>query len=611
MKLGTLFALAFVAVAASCAATDDRPDETLGTQELGATCTCPLEAQTGSCGKWTCLISRGGNICTFGQLQEEGEKCMLDTETGRCSSPSGDPKADLVCCPGCFTPGERDVPGVCHPGDENGYCGTLGLTCDACKECETCESGKCVPTTGNSCGTCQSCSDGACKPDDVGTACTGGRCAEGAICCTGCINGSGQCVSSTDSTCGTGGGDCKDCGQCGACSAGSCDATTGGGCDDSDPCTENDTCGMSGCAGTQVATDDGNECTDDACSAQDGITHTSRPEGDACVGTGNSCGSGGWHCTDHDVDPGTPRVCQPVMGLTCNDDNPCTDDAPDCSGAGSCPFPDVDDDTACTNGLRCVLNESCQGGECVGEMRNCSDDNPCTTDSCEETDGAGIDPVTGCKHAPKSMSTTCDDGNGCTDSDHCGADGQCAGMLIACEAVDECHTAGTCDPQTGACSDQRVPDGSGCEGTGVCKAGKCQGGTPTGTGGTSGTGGGGTGGGTSGASGASGSPGGDGNEAGSTSSVAGSDGNPGSGGSGTGGTGGTGKGGSGGGSSGASGASASGGDSAGTFDGPPFQRDPGGCSCEVGGERSPAGSYVGLALVGGLGLVMRRRRRAA
>jgi MYXO-CTERM domain-containing protein len=602
MKLAPLFALAFVAIVVSCSASESIGPETLGRQRQGQTCTCPGEAETGSCGKWTCLISRSGNICTFEATASEGEKCVLgpaDT-LGLCFSPTGDPK-QLICCPGCVTPPSPlgGIDGKCHVGDEHGYCGGLGDKCDACGPCEACKEGRCVPTSGNACGTCKVCSEGSCQPEDAGAACPGGRCAEGAICCTGCIDGSDQCVSSTDRSCGLAGARCEDCGQCGSCSSGACQAKTSGTCDDGDPCTEDDTCGAGGCEGTEVAVDDGNECTDDACSAMDGITHTSMAEGSTCVGSGTSCVMGGWHCTDHDDVSGTPRVCQPVGGTICYDGDPCTSDTPDCTGMGSCPYPAVSDGEACTGGLRCVLNESCQGGECVGEARNCSDDNPCTTDSCEESDGADVDPVTGCKHAPKSVSTTCDDGNGCTDDDHCGADGNCDGTAKTCSPLDECHAPGSCDPGTGECTDPRLQDGTACESTGTCDGGQCVGGTDPGAGGSGGSSGGG-----GSSSGASGSPGaGEGNDAGTTS-AAGSDNMPGTGGNG--GKGGTGS------TSGGAGGSGTGGDSAGTAgEGTPFKREPGGCSCRVGGTSAPARDYTGLVLLGGIALFARRRRRAA
>jgi MYXO-CTERM domain-containing protein len=597
MKLAPLFALAFVAIVVSCSASENVTPESSERQGL-AGCTCPGEAQTGNCGKWTCTISRAGNLCTFEPTSSEGEKCVVgpaDT-LGYCFSPSGDPRQQLICCTGCVTPPPPvgGSNGACHAGDEHGYCGTVGNKCDACGPCEACKEGRCVPTSGNPCGTCKSCNEGVCAPDEVGKSCSGGRCAEGGICCTGCIDGSDQCVSSTDRACGTGGARCEDCGQCGSCSSGTCQPRGSGSCDDGDPCTEGDTCGGSGCDGTPVAIDDGNECTDDACSAEEGITHVSRAELSTCVGSGTSCGGGGWHCTDHDTKSETPRICQPAEGITCFDDDPCTSDTPDCDGAGSCPYPAVADGEACTAGLRCVLNESCQEGECVGEPRNCSDDNPCTTDTCEETDGTGVDPVTGCKHASKSASTTCDDGNGCTDDDHCGVDGSCAGTVRSCGTPDECHSEGSCDPGTGDCSDLRLQDGTACENTGTCQSGQCMGGTEPGTGGT-----GGSSGGNAGASGA-----GEGNDAGSTSS-AGSENMPSSGGAG-------GTAGSGSSASGGKGGSGTGGDTAGT-DGEetPFQRDPGGCSCRVGGGATPVGGYAGLALLGGLALFARRRQRAA
>ncbi len=101
-------------------------------------------------------------------------------------------------------------------------------------------------------------------------------------------------------------------------------------------------------------------------------------------------------------------------------------------------------------------NENCQR-ECVG---GCDDANPCTTDSCDGTTGL-------CQYAPNA-GASCDDGNACTSGDLCQADATCSGTAVICTALDQCHGVGTCDPQTGLCSDPVKPDGSSCTDDSTC-----------------------------------------------------------------------------------------------------------------------------------------------
>jgi Tol biopolymer transport system component len=63
--------------------------------------------------------------------------------------------------------------------------------------------------------------------------------------------------------------------------------------------------------------------------------------------------------------------------------------------------------------------------------------------------------------------TACTDGNLCTQADTCQA-GVCVGNPSTCTASDQCHTAGTCNPLTGLCSDPAVPDGTPCNNGSNC-----------------------------------------------------------------------------------------------------------------------------------------------
>ena len=71
----------------------------------------------------------------------------------------------------------------------------------------------------------------------------------------------------------------------------------------------------------------------------------------------------------------------------------------------------------------------------------------------------------------------CCDGSTCVDGT-CQPD-LCAGVL--CVPLDACHTAGTCDPSTGQCSNPAAPDGTTCNDGDACtQADTCQGGVCTG-----------------------------------------------------------------------------------------------------------------------------------
>lgn len=75
----------------------------------------------------------------------------------------------------------------------------------------------------------------------------------------------------------------------------------------------------------------------------------------------------------------------------------------------------------------------------------------------------------------KADGTACDDGNGCTRADRCVAGTCTAGAPVVCEAPD-CHTAGVCDPATGACSTPiALADGTACgDDCGACSDGACE-----------------------------------------------------------------------------------------------------------------------------------------
>jgi hypothetical protein len=114
-------------------------------------------------------------------------------------------------------------------------------------------------------------------------------------------------------------------------------------------------------------------------------------------------------------------------------------------------------------------------GQCPS---NCDDHNPCTIDICNATTGFA------CSNLPARDGTICSDGNACTTADTCTAGVCVPGLPTVCQALDQCHSPGVCNPATGVCSMPTVADGTGCsDGNActvgdVCMAGVCQQGSP-------------------------------------------------------------------------------------------------------------------------------------
>jgi hypothetical protein len=119
----------------------------------------------------------------------------------------------------------------------------------------------------------------------------------------------------------------------------------------------------------------------------------------------------------------------------------------------------------------CNTGKTCQGGVCTGgTTKTC----PPPTQKCRNT---GVcDPATGnCNYAVSADSTTCDDGNSCTQFDAC-LSGVCTGSQILCNSPPPCKLATTCS--MGGCSyTQAASDGSmdrTCPGaTPYCSGGSC------------------------------------------------------------------------------------------------------------------------------------------
>jgi hypothetical protein len=143
--------------------------------------------------------------------------------------------------------------------------------------------------------------------------------------------------------------------------------------------------------------------------------------------------------------------------------DPCKVEA--CIG-GSCTFVDAPNGTPCTDGNACTRTDTCQNGACVG-----SDPVVCEAlDQCHEV--GTCDPDTGlCSNPAKSNGTPCDDGNLCTVNDTCQAGICTPGAPKNCDDNNEC-TADTCDQATGSCVHTPLP-GQPCNQSNKCRTDVC------------------------------------------------------------------------------------------------------------------------------------------
>jgi formylglycine-generating enzyme required for sulfatase activity len=237
-------------------------------------------------------------------------------------------------------------------------------------------------------------------------------------------------------------------------------------CSDGNVCTEGDKCSAEGvCVGDQnVDCDDDEPCTNDYCDEAAGCVNEPLQSDDQqpqdCDGSFCTLGD---QCVEGE--------CQAGDVKSCDDDNECTNN--DCdSNSGSClnsPLSDV----ACDDGNFCTDGDECVAGECVpGEMLECEDNNPCTTDSCN--------PKSGCMFAPVTEPTPCDDTNACTKDDQC-AGPKCQGTAKVCEDDNPC-TDNQCSPEEGCyfspASGEACDDGDACTKSDLCSEGECVSGAP-------------------------------------------------------------------------------------------------------------------------------------
>ncbi len=198
----------------------------------------------------------------------------------------------------------------------------------------------------------------------------------------------------------------------------------------------------------------------------------SKEGGLACAGERHCGPTGLTACTAPEPKPelcdGIDNDCDGQTDESgCDDGNPCTSDLCD-KTSGKCTHSSTSEGAPCNDGNVCSDKDACKQGGCTGSPVQCSDDNPCTQDTCDATKG--------CEHA-HANGVPCNDGNLCTQGDLC-ADGKCQpGDAKPCASKQFCIAA-QCEQKTGNCDFNPKPDGLACDDGSVCtKADKCESGT--------------------------------------------------------------------------------------------------------------------------------------
>ncbi len=144
-------------------------------------------------------------------------------------------------------------------------------------------------------------------------------------------------------------------------------------------------------------------------------------------------------------------VCGNGFDLLCTDSNPCTDDS--CDPVSGCAF--ENNAAACDDGNQCTTDDTCSGGQCVGNPGGC----PCTTD--EE-----------CQPLVQNL---------CSYDEMACEEGFCVvsqSLEVVCDdSMDSDCQLNLCDPETGACEMTFIvgpcSDGSTCTVGDTCQDGVC------------------------------------------------------------------------------------------------------------------------------------------
>ncbi len=407
------------------------------------------------------------NDCAAGVCDPANGLCVQDTasfagvecraSTGQCDTAETCDGLNATC------PTDQFATGPCDDGN-------------ACTLTDTCQAGVCtgsnpvVCTPLDQCHVAGTCDTGTGLCDDPfaanGTSCNDNNaCTQTDICQAGICTGGNPVI-------------CTPLDQCHV--AGTCDTVTGlcddpfapngTGCDDSDACTQTDTCQVGVCAGSNPVI-----CTPlDQCHVAGTCDTVTGLCDDPFAANGTGCNDNN-ACTQ--TDACQTGVCVGSNPITCTPLDQCHVAGTCDTVTGLCDDPFAPNGTGCNDNNACTQTDACQAGICTGS-------NPVICTPLDQCHVAGAcDTVTGlCDDPFAANGTGCDDSDACTQTDTCQA-GVCAGSNpVICTPLDQCHVAGTCDTVTGLCDDPFAPNGTGCNDNNACtQTDECQTGVCTGS----------------------------------------------------------------------------------------------------------------------------------
>jgi hypothetical protein len=420
---------------------------------------CSLAHATSVCTFLTCTIS----ACSPGYVDCDGfasDGCEVNTT----SDPYNCGGCGLLCAPAHATPsciGSSCLIGMCSPGyadcdhlapngcevntaGDPANCGGCATVCSLPHATSGCTSGACTIA---SCNTgfadCDGVASNGCEtdlslPTHCGTctnACAAGMLCSGGSCVSMCMpmqtvcNGS-YCANTTN--------DVNNCGSCGhVCSLPNATST----------CTSS-ACAIASCA-TGFADCNG--------TASDGCEVNTTNDVNHCMSCTNKC---------------TLANATAVCSASACAISMCNMGFKDCDGVASngCEINTTNDATNCgACGTKCTGGKTCQSSACA-----C----PSGQHDCSGTCQSNTDP----NYCGTTCGMPCSATNLCFGSFTCPSGTCVGGMPVNCTAMDQCHDAGTCNPDAGTCSNPAVTNGSTC--TGAAPGTTCQGGTcscPAGT----------------------------------------------------------------------------------------------------------------------------------
>jgi len=173
------------------------------------------------------------------------------------------------------------------------------------------------------------------------------------------------------------------------------------------------------------------DCCTDACSLCGHCVCTPSCVSAVCGddGCGGSCGA----CVSGEICVSGACAIDPCAGVTCGACEACV--------GGSCAA--LPEFAACDDGVACSVADQCVAGVCAGSSLGCNDNNACTTDACDETNGrCAFTAMTGC----------CTQDGDCNDADVCTTDGcdvpnqRCTHQerAMCCRGPSECDDSDEC-----------------------------------------------------------------------------------------------------------------------------------------------------------------------